>query len=89
LRPIYWGLAFTLAGVFSSTTHQMITGYEHMSTSFKPMTFNVAIVFYHYGTAFTLYVALACIAHVAMFFSLPSAIAIEALRERKAGTKED
>jgi hypothetical protein len=82
LRPLYWGLIFTLAGVFSSIILQIITGCEHMPTTFKPMILNVAKVLLHYGKIFTIYVALSCIARFMMFFSLPLAISIEAWRSR-------
>jgi len=91
IRPSYWGLVLTIAGICSSTILQLITSCEHMPLPFKPIIFNTMRYFCRYGPISTFHIALTCIAHVVMFFSLPFATAIEArrsLKGRKSEAKE-
>jgi len=87
MRPIYWGLVLTFAGIGSLALLGLVAVYERLVETFQPIIIN--------GMGYEIvtrpmpayYIALIYVARFAMLFSLPLASAIEArhyLKERKA-----
>ena len=78
MRPIYWGLVLTFAGIGSLALLDLIAVYEHLVETFQPFILN--------GMGYEIvtrpmpayYIALIYVARFAMLFSLPLATAIEA-----------
>lgn len=68
MRHIYWGLVLTISGIYSFVILSLVTFYELLVEN------------YPFMNAMRYYIALFYITRFAMFFSLPLATAIEALR---------
>ena len=89
MRPIYWGLVLTIAGIWSLALLGLVASYEHFIEILPP---NIIIntMGYPLEPMPIFYIALMYIARFMKFFSLPFAIAIEArrlLKERKSEAK--
>jgi len=89
MRPIYWGLVLTFAGVFSLALLDLVVSYEHFVETFQPI---INLSGYELKPMPPFYIALMYIARFTIFFSLPLATAIEArrlLKGRKGEAKEN
>jgi hypothetical protein len=84
MRPIYWGLALSLGGICSSVLLGLISPLFIM-----PVTSTLASMSGYYEAPPFYIVDLTYIAKAVTLFSLPSAMAIEALKVRKGEVKEN